>query len=152
MIDKLTSIGLGRKLLAVGILMAITAAVTFHYTAQSYAKENGALTEALRNKERALSTAKDSIDNLVEAIADQNKAFDDFASSRQAERKAAAEKVARLEQDGKALRVEIAGLEKKILRPVVDVAAMSTEQVAAEIGECRRAVEINRAANTGELL
>lgn len=151
MIDKLIGIPWWGKALAILVLMAATAAVTFHYTSQSYAKENGELSEALVNKTAALDIAKASIDNLVDAIEDQNKAFEDFAATRQGERAEAAKKVAALEADGVRLRGKIADLEK-IKRPVVDVAAMSTQQVAEEIGECRRAVEINKAANTGELL
>ena len=151
MIDKLIGIPWWGKALAILVLMAATAAVTFHYTAQSYAKENGELSEALVNKTAALDIAKASIDNLVDAIEDQNKAFEDFAATRQGERAEAAKKVAALVADGVRIRGKIADLEK-IKRPVVDVAAMSTQQVAEEIGECRRAVEINKAANTGELL
>ena len=151
MIDKLIGIPWWGKALCILALMAVTSAVTFHYTSQSYDKEIGELTEKIANKEAAITIANASIDSLIVAIEDQNKAYEDFAAKRQGERAEAAKKVATLEAAAAKLRGKIADLEK-IKRPVVDVAAMSTQQVAEEIGECRRAVEINKAANTGELL
>ena len=152
MIDKLTSIPLGWKLAALALLMAVVAAVTFHYTSQHYAAKIGELNAVVKNKDDAIKTAKTSIDGLVKAIDEQNKAFEEFAKARDSDKRAAGVKVAGLEKEGRARAAEIAELRKRVPRPSVDLSVLTTAQIAAEIGECRRAVNINNIADTGALL
>lgn len=152
MIDKLTSIPLGWKLAALALLMAVVSAVTFHYTSQHYAAKIGELNAAVKNKDDAIKTAKTSIDTLVKAIDEQNKAFEEFAKARDSDKRAAEVKVAGLEKEGRARAAEIAELRKRVPRPSVDLSVLTTAQIAAEIGECRRAVNINNIADTGALL
>ena len=152
MIDKLTSIPLGWKLAALALLMAVVAAFTFHYTSQHYAAKIGELNAAVKNKDDAIKTAKTSIDGLVKAIDEQNKAFEEFAKARDSDKRAAEVKVAGLEKEGRARAAEIAELRKRVPRPSVDLSVLTTAQIAAEIGECRRAVNINNIADTGALL
>ena len=152
MIDKLTSIPLGWKLAALALLMAVVAAVTFHYTSQHYVAKIGELNAAVENKDEAIKTAKTSIDSLVKAIDEQNKAFEEFAKARDSDKRDAEVKVAGLEKEGRARAAEIAELRKRVPRPSVDLSVLTTAQIAAEIGECRRAVNINNIADTGALL
>lgn len=152
MIDKLTSIPLGWKLAALALLMAVVAGITFHYTSQHYAVKIGELNAAVKNKDDAIKTAKTSIDNLVDAIDEQNRAFEAFARARDSEMRDAEVKVARLEKEGRARAAEIADLRRKVPRPDVDLSVLTPAQIAAELGECRRAVNINNIADTGVLL
>lgn len=152
MIDKLTSIPLGWKLAAIALLMAVVAAVTFHYTSKHYASKIGELNAVVENKDDAIKAAKTSIDSLVKAIDEQNKAFEEFAKARDSDKRDAEVKVAGLEKEGRARAAEIAELRKRVPRPSVDLSVLTSAQIAAEIGECRRAVNINNIADTGALL
>lgn len=152
MIDKLTSIPLGWKLAALALLMAAVSAVTFHYTSQHYAVKIGELNATVKNKDDAIKTAKTSIGTLVKALDEQNKAFEEFAKARDAEKRDAEIKVAGLEKEGRARAAEIAELRRKVPRPSVDLTVLTPAQIAAELGECRRAVNINNIADTGVLL
>lgn len=152
MIDKLPSIPLGWKLVAVAVLVALAAATTFHFTSLHYAEKIGELGNSLRNKDAAIGVATKSIDTLVKSIDSQNEEFEKFAEARRVERREALSLVNKLEAEGKGLRKEIDGLRIKVPRPAVDPKSLTAAQIAEEIGECRRAVEINNTAVTGELL
>lgn len=152
MIDKLLGVGIWVKIAFFAVLLASTAATTFHYTSVHYEVEAEALRGEVKARDEALATASASIAQLVKAIEDQNKSFDAISRARLSEQAAATAKVAVLEKTGRLLYTEIALLKSKVVRPPVDLSKMDPIEIMAEIGECRRAVEMNNVAQTGVLL
>lgn len=152
MIDKLLGVGIWVKFAFFAVLLASTAATTFHYTSVHYEVEAEALRGEVKARDEALATASASIAQLVKAIEDQNKSFDAISRARLSEQAAATAKVAVLEKTGRLLYTEIALLKSKVVRPPVDLSKMDPIEIMAEIGECRRAVEMNNVAQTGVLL
>ena len=131
---------------------ALSSIIVFHYTSLHYAAKIGELEKTVENKEAAISSAKTSISNLASYIETQNNAIAALSSSVEAEKSAAAKQVNSLEAKNRLLAKELNDLASKVARPDVDLSGMSPAQIKAEIGECRRAVEINNLAETGELL
>ena len=152
MIDRIPDIGFAWKLFFLGLLMAAVAAVTYHYTSKHYVAKIEGLDMVVQNRDAAIKTANESIGDLMTAIETQNKAFEEIEKDRSSERAASQARLVVLERDGRLLYNEIASLKEKVKRPVVDLSKMTTVEVAAEVGECRRAVEINNIADTGELI
>lgn len=152
MIEKIYDISIWWKLLFLALLMAAVAAVTFHYTSKHYVAKVATLEEVIKNRDGALVTAGESITELITAVETQNKAFKEISEARLKEQEVAKDRLLAVEKTGRLLYIEIASLKEKVKRPNVNVAGMTTVEIATEIGECRRAVEINNVAETGELI
>ena len=134
------------------IALAIGAGSSWWFTSDrlhaKYGEQVAALDKAVKDRDASIENLNGDVKTLRGTIADNNRRILEG-------QKAYDEAVATAERDLAALRKEyqargkrIAELEK-IKAPVVDVKSMSTEEIAVELGDCRRAILINNSYEGG---
>lgn len=139
------------KIAAVAVLVAATAAFTYHLTSNSYAEEVGGLKTALaaaneagKAKDEAIKRNVKDLKDLRELVAVQNAGVEALRSAAKAEADRRDAEIKTLAAQRRKDAAKIAEL-RAIKAPVVTIDGVGLDEVKAELASCRRAVLINEA-------